>query len=85
MKYSRTLYFPLRLILAIVLGVYMMRLAVGASYMGVFYAAFYGFILFLLFGIPIVRRMGEAASQVFVPNDSQMRIVPPSTALRKRE
>ena len=76
MKSSPKLNFAIRLILAIVLGAYMIRMAVGAGPLGVIIALLYGAVLFLLFGISFIQRVGKQASQLYMPADESIPLVP---------
>ena len=65
----------IRILLAIVIGVYLVRFA-GFSPLLVIVGVIYGVILFLMFGLPLIRRAGEGASQLFWPDDSHFRVMP---------
>jgi tetratricopeptide (TPR) repeat protein len=65
----------LRVLIAVGLGIFLLRF-VGVSLLLPVVAVLYGGILFLLFGIPLLRRAGEGASQLFWPDDSHFRVMP---------
>ena len=46
------------------------------SFLLPFVGTFYGLILFLLFGIPFIRRIGEKVSQLYEPADENFPVVP---------
>jgi tetratricopeptide (TPR) repeat protein len=64
-----------RILIAIVIGVFLVRFA-GLSILLPAVAVVYGGILFLLFGIPLLRRAGQSASELFCPDDSHFRLMP---------
>lgn len=76
MKFYPILSFAVRLIVAIVVGAYMMQMAEGAGLFGVVIALLYAVVLFLLFGIPMIERAGQAVTRFYVPDDSHFRIMP---------
>ena len=76
MRLDGRLNLAIRVIVALVLGVCMYRLAIGLGPYGVFVAIFYGLIMFFLFGLPALQRIGDTASRLFDPNDSHFRIMP---------
>lgn len=71
----KTISLIVRILIALVVGAYLLRFA-GASPLLVIAALVYAVILFLLFGIPLIRRAGEAASGLYLPDDSHFRIMP---------
>ena len=64
-----------RVLIAVVLGICLLRFA-GGTILLPFVGAFYGLILFLLFGFPFIRRIGEKVSQLYEPADEDFPIVP---------
>jgi tetratricopeptide (TPR) repeat protein len=78
------LFWALRILIALVLSIVVMRLSgFLMETLGVFSVfaiipllLVYGFILFLLIGLPLVNRAGDVASQLFMPGDSHFRIMP---------
>ena len=73
---AKALNLAVRVIIAIVLGICLIRFAAGSGILLPFIGAFYGLILFFLFGMPLVERAGQCASQLFWPDDSHFRIMP---------
>jgi tetratricopeptide (TPR) repeat protein len=71
----KTVSLIVRILIALGIGAYLLRFA-GASLLLVPVAIIYGAILFLLFGISLIRKAGDSASQLFVPDDSHFRILP---------
>ncbi|MGD0651387.1 MAG: hypothetical protein ABSA97_09665 [Verrucomicrobiia bacterium] len=72
---AKALNLAVRVLIAVVVGAYLIRWA-GFSILLPFVGAFYGLILFFLFGMPLAKRAGEGASQLFWPDDSHFRIMP---------
>jgi len=64
----------LRLVIALVIGVVFIRGA-GATPLLVIAGVIYGVVLWVLFGIPWIRRVGNAAATFYTGDDSQIRIV----------
>ena len=77
----------LRIALAIVAGCLLLRclhsgmsirwnLDGSGSFAGLVLAILYGGLLFALFGLPLIRRIGEGVTRLYEPSDSSFRIVP---------
>lgn len=75
MKALSVLNFGIRLVVAIVIGILLFRF-VGFSLFAPIAALIYGFVLWLLFGVPLLQKAGETAGLLFNPNDSNFRIMP---------
>lgn len=71
----KTVSLVIRLLVAVVAGIFLFRFA-GLSLLTPFVLVFYGGILFLLFGIPLLQKAGEKAAGLYLPDDSHFRIVP---------
>jgi len=73
---AKALNLAVRVLIAVVLGICLIRFAAGSGIVLPIIGAFYGLILFLLFGFPLLQRAGDTASRLFVPDDAHFRIVP---------
>ena len=73
---AKALNLAVRVLIAVVLGICLIRFAAGSGIVLPIIGAFYGLILFLLFGFPLLQRVGDTASRLFVPDDAHFRIVP---------
>ncbi|MGD0017284.1 MAG: hypothetical protein ABSC38_07200 [Verrucomicrobiia bacterium] len=73
-----------RVLIAVVLGIYLLRFTGGASLLLPLVGVFYGLIIFLLFGFPFIRRIGEKVSQLYEPADENFPIVPQSSVAEAR-
>jgi tetratricopeptide (TPR) repeat protein len=73
---AKALNLAVRVIIAAVLGICLIRFAAGSGIVLPIIGAFYGLILFLLFGFPLLQRVGDTASRLFVPDDAHFRIMP---------
>jgi hypothetical protein len=76
MNLARTINLAIRLVVAGILGVIAFRLASDMGPFGLFVAVLFGLVIFALFGIPFLQRMGGAVSRLFDPTDAQFRITP---------
>lgn len=71
----RTAGLIIRIAIAIVVGGYLIRWA-GVSLLLPIVAIPYGLLLWVLFGIPFIRRAGEAAAALYTGDDTQILIMP---------
>lgn len=71
----RTAGLIIRIAIAIVVGGYLIRWA-GVSLLLPIVAIPYGLLLWVLFGIPFIRRVGEAAAALYTGDDTQILIMP---------
>jgi hypothetical protein len=78
---------PIRILIAVAVGFGMLmfiysgvprgaELPPGDKFVGVLLAIFYGFVLFYLFGWPLIQHIGERAGTLFTGRDEDVRIVP---------
>jgi hypothetical protein len=65
----------LRIVIAVVIGVFLIEWA-GATPLLAIVGVVYGVILWALFGIPWIRRVGDKFASLYVGNDADIRIVP---------
>jgi predicted negative regulator of RcsB-dependent stress response len=73
---AKWLNLAVRVLIAVVLGVYMMRMAATSGTFGPFIAVLYGVVLFLLFGVSFIQRVGKQASQLYMPGDENFQVPP---------
>ena len=78
---------PIRILIAIVVAFIMLKIVFSGvpkggqlspmdRWIGVMLFMLYGGVLFSLFGIPLIRRVGEKTGTLYMPSDSSSRIVP---------
>jgi hypothetical protein len=78
---------PIRILIAVVVGFGMLvfiysgvpkggELAPGDKFIGVLLSIFYGFVLFGLFGWPMIQHAGDRVASLFTGRDEDVRIVP---------
>lgn len=78
---------PIRILIAAIVGFCFLKfvfsgatkgedLSPAAKFVGVLLAMAYGFILFLLFGYPLLKRTGEKFASLYMPSDADIRIMP---------
>ncbi|HUI07741.1 MAG TPA: hypothetical protein VL486_12130 [Verrucomicrobiae bacterium] len=72
---SKSFNLIVRIVIAVVIGIFLVRY-IGFSPVLPIVGVIYGFLLFLLFGLPLIRRAGDRVSKLFWPDDSHFRIVP---------
>jgi tetratricopeptide (TPR) repeat protein len=65
----------IRIVVAVVLGGYLIRWA-GFSPLLPIVAVPYGLLLWVLFGIPFIRRVGDAAASIYTGDDTRILIMP---------
>jgi len=68
-------HLAVRVLIAVAVGAYLLRFR-DSPLLLPFIGIMYGVILFLLFGVPLLRRAGRGASQLFWPDDKHFRILP---------
>ena len=73
---AKWLNLAVRVLIAVVLGAYMIREAARSGFFGPIIALLYGAVLFLLFGIPFIQRIGKQASQLYMPGDENFQVSP---------
>ncbi len=78
---------PIRILIAVVVAFGMLmfiysgaprggELDPGRKFMGLILAAFYGFILFALFGWPMITKVGDKFASLYVGDEKEMRLLP---------
>jgi tetratricopeptide (TPR) repeat protein len=72
---AKAINLAVRVLVAVALGAWLFRWA-GFSLVLPIVGVVYGFILFLLFGLPLVKKAGQSASLLSWPDDKHFRIMP---------
>jgi hypothetical protein len=78
---------PIRIVIAVIVGILMLRVVYSggprgadpspiAKAVGLALAAFYGVILFILFGWPMILKIADKFGSLYVGDDKEIRIVP---------